>query len=178
MTEQTLAVLLHAIALVETGGRAHVVGQAGERGAFQMTPAVVASAGGYSERHAAKELRRIEAVMLHANIDPSPYNLALAWNAGVGAVVRGRAPESSYDYAQRVRNTYLALLPDPTAPRIGKTPTRPQLGLQRESAREEGSPQHGTGSGSSFSLASHSASARGPEPVEARGGGTFFVLLP
>ena len=35
-------------------------------------------------------------------LEPSPYNVALAWNAGLGATVRGRAPRSSHVYASRV----------------------------------------------------------------------------
>lgn len=32
------------------------------------------------------------------------YNVALAWNAGLGAVVRGRVPASTHRYAERARN--------------------------------------------------------------------------
>lgn len=137
MTDQALALLLHAIALVETGGRAHLVGRHGERGAFQMTPAVVAEVGGYGEREAARHVRRIVVALEHANAPTDPFHVALAWNAGIGAVQRGRAPVESYRYAARVRNTY-----------------------------------------ESLSLASTSASARRPEPANARGGGTFFILFP
>lgn len=44
---------------------------------------------------------------LHNNIEnPSPYRLALAWNAGLTAVNRGNLIESHFDYAERVRNIY------------------------------------------------------------------------
>lgn len=39
-----------------------------------------------------------------AGIDPSSYNIALAWNCGLGAVKSGRIPAVSYYYAERVQN--------------------------------------------------------------------------
>lgn len=115
-----MAILLQAVSLVETGGNPHAVGRAGERGEFQMTPAVVAEVGGYGRREAEAQMRRLARLLEHAGIDPQPFNLALAWNAGIGAVKRGRAPASSYDYAVRVRNCYEAL--------VGIPPPRPDAG--------------------------------------------------
>lgn len=37
-------------------------------------------------------------------IDPNPFNIALAWNCGLGAVKSGRIPAVSYGYAERVQN--------------------------------------------------------------------------
>jgi hypothetical protein len=37
-------------------------------------------------------------------LEASVYNVALAWNAGLYATVRGRAPRRSHDYAVRVGN--------------------------------------------------------------------------
>lgn len=34
----------------------------------------------------------------------TPYTIALAWNAGVTATVRGRVPHASRDYAARVES--------------------------------------------------------------------------
>lgn len=39
-----------------------------------------------------------------AGIDPNPYNIALAWNSGLTAVVSGRVPTSTYRYAEQVSN--------------------------------------------------------------------------
>jgi hypothetical protein len=39
-----------------------------------------------------------------AGVDPSPFNIAMAWNTGVNNVIRGRAPSVSYNYAERVVN--------------------------------------------------------------------------
>lgn len=46
----------------------------------------------------------IKAGLTRAGLTPSTYNIALAWNAGVSAVVRNRAPSASHDYARRVSN--------------------------------------------------------------------------
>jgi hypothetical protein len=37
-------------------------------------------------------------------IEATPYTIALAWNAGIGAVVKGRAPRAARDYAERAAN--------------------------------------------------------------------------
>ncbi|MFA7266035.1 MAG: lytic transglycosylase domain-containing protein [Candidatus Nanopelagicales bacterium] len=102
MSAQVLSVFLRAVALVESADNAHAVGAAGERGRFQITPAVAAVCGGYGDPSAVRWERQLERELLAAGIDPLPFNVALAWNAGPGAVKRGTVPESSYDYARRV----------------------------------------------------------------------------
>ena len=42
-------------------------------------------------------------------LEATVYNIALAWNAGIGAVVSGRVPAVSRDYASRVENIALEL---------------------------------------------------------------------
>lgn len=37
-------------------------------------------------------------------VEATPYNIALAWNCGLSAVLSGRAPRVSHDYAQRAVN--------------------------------------------------------------------------
>ena len=39
-----------------------------------------------------------------AGIDPNGYNIALAWNCGITAVINGRVPMQTYSYADRVNN--------------------------------------------------------------------------
>jgi hypothetical protein len=102
MSAELLSLFLRAVALVESADNPHAVGAAGERGRFQMTPAVVATCGGYGEKEAARWSRQIERELVAVGIDPLPFNIALAWNAGTGAVKRGKAPEISYGYASRV----------------------------------------------------------------------------
>ena len=42
--------------------------------------------------------------LVHAGLEPSTFNIALAWNAGLTAVIRGRAPAASWNYATRADN--------------------------------------------------------------------------
>jgi hypothetical protein len=42
-------------------------------------------------------------------IDATPYNIALAWNAGLDRVVNGRAPASAQEYASQVSNMVQSL---------------------------------------------------------------------
>jgi hypothetical protein len=37
-------------------------------------------------------------------VEVTPYNVALVWNAGLGATVRGELSPANHDYAQRVAN--------------------------------------------------------------------------
>jgi len=106
MNAQALALFLKAVSMVETGGDPRAVGRHGERGEFAMTPAVVASCGGFGEHEAEKYARWLERQLVVAGVSPQPFNLALAWNAGAGAVLASRAPAASYDYALRVRNLF------------------------------------------------------------------------
>jgi hypothetical protein len=57
----------------------------------------------------------IEAQLKANGLNPSPYNVALAWNAGVNAVIRGNAPAVAHDYATRVLNI-ASTIPDYKAP--------------------------------------------------------------
>lgn len=53
---------------------------------------------------AVKHYEWIKRGLVDAGIAPTPFNIALAWNSGLGAVQRGRVPTVSYGYAQRVAN--------------------------------------------------------------------------
>jgi hypothetical protein len=44
--------------------------------------------------------RRLE----EAGLPASAYNIALAWNGGLSAAVRGRSPRAAHRYAQRAAN--------------------------------------------------------------------------
>lgn len=46
----------------------------------------------------------IKRQLADAGVEPSAFNIALAWNCGVNAVISGRAPTVSYRYAERVTN--------------------------------------------------------------------------
>lgn len=102
MSSHILSLFLQAVAIVESGNNPHVVGAVGERGRFQMAPLVAASCGGYGEREAARWERHLERELVAMGVEPLPFNVALAWNAGPTKVRAGRVPLSSYDYARRV----------------------------------------------------------------------------
>lgn len=42
-------------------------------------------------------------------VPASAYNIALAWNGGLSAAVRGKAPRAAHYYAQRATNLVAAL---------------------------------------------------------------------
>lgn len=104
MTALALALFLHAISAVESGGNSRAIGAAGERGEYQMTPAAVAEFGGCDTAAATRKVRAIEARLVAAKIEPTPFNCAMAWNGGTGAVIRGRIQPRVWAYAGRVGN--------------------------------------------------------------------------
>ncbi len=53
----------------------------------------------------------------------TPYNIALAWNGGLGAVISGRSPRIAHDYAQRAVN--LAASYDTSRPQTPPAPPVP-----------------------------------------------------
>lgn len=106
--------LVDAIATVEnTPGR----GKHGERSPWQFTYAVWALHTSVSFSYAdvgsvlaRAEQRRVaisHAQFIATSIDnPTPYRIALAWNAGIAAVLHNRFTDASAEYAKRVRNVY------------------------------------------------------------------------
>jgi len=42
--------------------------------------------------------------LVRAGMAPTPYNIALAWNGGLTATIRGRTSAASHRYAERVAN--------------------------------------------------------------------------
>lgn len=106
--------LADAIATVEnTPGR----GKHGERSPWQFTHAVWALHSGMSFSYAdvesvqaRAEQRRVaiaHAQYIATSIDnPTPYRIALAWNAGIAAVLHNTFSDASVGYAKRVRNVY------------------------------------------------------------------------
>lgn len=65
----------------------------------------------------------LKANLERAGVDATPFNIAMAWNSGVNNVIKGRAPNVSYNYAQRVVNLVLTFKeqqrsqPAPVTPR-------------------------------------------------------------
>lgn len=57
-----------------------------------------------ADRVAVKHYEWISAGLARNGLLVTPYNIALAWNGGLDATVKGRAPTSSKAYAARVTN--------------------------------------------------------------------------
>jgi hypothetical protein len=117
----TTNAMLCGIRVVETQDQPHPPrGKLGERGPYQFRRSTwrmhTSSSFDLAEnREVANTIARrhyvwIEATLRANGIEPSPYNVALAWNAGVNAVIRRRAPAASHDYATRVLNVACTIL--------------------------------------------------------------------
>lgn len=105
---------LEAIHQLENPRNLSRPGPAGELGAYQFRPstwklhtdvpfrrAVERPMSDFvAGRHYEWLSRRLEAAGLRA----SPYNIALAWNGGITAAVRGRSSRAAHDYAARAAN--------------------------------------------------------------------------
>lgn len=109
--------LLDCIAQVENWD-GHSAGAAGEWGEFQMRPEVwqhcrgalrktMKQATPSEHRTAAREELLFRMATLEINhVKATPYSAALAWTAGVAAVVNQTAREEKRAYAKRVVNLY------------------------------------------------------------------------
>lgn len=105
---------LQAINWVENPRNSTRVGPRGELGPYQFR---IATWRMYTRRPFAQAVQREvadEVAVKHyewlkrglesSGIEPTPFNIALAWNAGLDQVVNGRPPASAYAYAQQVNN--------------------------------------------------------------------------
>jgi len=124
--------VLCGIRIVETQDQLHPPrGKLGERGPYQFRRSTwrmhTSSSFELAENRevantvAKRHYAWIEDQLRTNGIESSPYNVALAWNAGVNAVIRGTAPAVAYDYATRVVNVANALPPE--APKLEKAVT-------------------------------------------------------
>jgi hypothetical protein len=105
---------LQAINWVENPFNRPQPGASGELGAYQFRastwrmhtkrPFAQAIDRRCSDEVAVLHYEWIRATLLRAGIEPTVYNIAVAWNAGTGAVVRSQIPPSTRDYATRVNN--------------------------------------------------------------------------
>ena len=105
---------LEAIHCVENPKNSPLAGSFGELGAYQFRPTTwqMHSTRPFSEaldrqrsdEVAVRHYEWIKAALERAGIEPTVYNIALAWNAGIASVVNRRVPASSRDYASRVTN--------------------------------------------------------------------------
>ncbi|MBI2513430.1 MAG: hypothetical protein HYV96_15760 [Opitutae bacterium] len=105
---------LRAINWVENPTNHTRPGSRGELGPYQFlpqtwrlhtrTPFRNAVLREHADAVAVKHYEWIKDGLTDAGIDPNPFNIALAWNCGLGAVKSGRVPAVSYVYAERVQN--------------------------------------------------------------------------
>ena len=105
---------LEAIHQVENPRDLQRAGPAGELGAYQFRRATwqMHTARPFdealdrqaSDEVAARHFEWLRRGLVRGGCEPTIYNIALAWNAGLGAVLRQRAPARSHFYAERVVN--------------------------------------------------------------------------
>lgn len=129
---------LRAINWVENPTNQTHVGRFGELGPYQFRPATwrmhtdkpfrLAIERSVADEIAVKHYEWIKRTFEQAGVEPSVFNIAMAWNCGVDAVLSGRAPGVSYNYAERVANLVQTL----------KQRTQPALAEEsRSSGRRE-----------------------------------------
>lgn len=124
---------LRAINWVENPTNQTHVGRFGELGPYQFRPATwrmhtdkpfrQAIDRTVADEVAVKHYEWIKRTFEQAGVEPSVFNIAMAWNCGVDAVLSGRAPSVSYNYAERVSNL-VATLKERTQPAVAAE-TRP-----------------------------------------------------
>lgn len=89
-------------------------GRHGELGAYQFRPSTWrmhtttpfhrAIERPQSDIVAVKHYEWLKSGLERAGVGATPYNIALAWNGGLEAVIRGRAPRAAHAYAERAVN--------------------------------------------------------------------------
>jgi hypothetical protein len=105
---------LEAIHQVENPRDLKRAGPDGELGAYQFRretwqmhtarPFYEALDRQASDEVAARHFEWLRHGLVRGGCEPTTYNIALAWNAGLSAVLRQRAPARSHFYAERVVN--------------------------------------------------------------------------
>ncbi len=106
--------ILQAIHWVENPRNVTRPGPRGELGPYQFreitwrmhtkAPFRRALERAYAEEIAVRHYEWIVRGLARNGLEVTPYNVALAWNSGLSATVRGRSPASAHRYAARVSN--------------------------------------------------------------------------
>ena len=102
---------LEAIHQLENPTDSHKPGPCGELGAYQFRAAVWhkytrapfsrALDRSTSDQIAVLHYEWLKSELIKAGFEPTAYNIALAWNGGVGAETKNTSPDCARDYAQR-----------------------------------------------------------------------------
>lgn len=105
---------LRAINWVENPTNQTAVGRFGELGPYQFRPATwrmhtdkpfrLAVQRSVADEVAIKHYEWIKRTLEQHGVEASVFNIAMAWNCGVDAVLSGRVPDVTYHYAERVTN--------------------------------------------------------------------------
>jgi hypothetical protein len=105
---------LEAIHKLENPKNSPRPGRHGELGAYQFRsttwrmhtgiPFQEALDRGTSDAVAVKHYEWLKRGLESAQVPATPYNIALAWNGGLSAVIAGKSPSQAHDYARRAAN--------------------------------------------------------------------------
>ncbi len=105
---------LEAIHWIENPRNSPRPGPYGELGAYQFreatwrmhtaVPFARALDRGASDDVAIRHYEWLKQGLVRNGLEATPYNIALAWNGGLSATVRGTVPFAARDYAERVLN--------------------------------------------------------------------------
>jgi len=106
--------VLEAIHWVENPSNTTRPGRFGELGPYQFReltwrmhtkkPFALANDRQHADVVAVRHYEWLRRGLEAAGLEATSYNIALAWNSGLAAVVRGRAPGAAHEYAVRVAN--------------------------------------------------------------------------
>ncbi len=106
--------VLEAIHMVENPHDVRRPGRHGELGAYQFrqetwrmhsqAPFAQALDRSASDAVAIQHFEWISRSFTRAGVSVTAYNVALAWNGGLQAAIKGRVPAATRDYAERVNN--------------------------------------------------------------------------
>ena len=105
---------LRAINMVENPTNQTGYGSRGELGPYQFRsstwrmytskPFRLANDRALADQVAVQHYEWIKEHLAASGIDANSYNIALAWNCGINAVISGHIPMQTYYYAERVNN--------------------------------------------------------------------------
>jgi hypothetical protein len=111
---QSRSATLEAIHCLENPTDSTAPGRCGELGPYQFreatwhkysqAPFAYALNRRASDKVAIRHYEWLKEQIESRGIPASSYNIALAWNGGLGAVLRDRCPQAARDYAQRASN--------------------------------------------------------------------------
>jgi hypothetical protein len=105
---------LRAINWVENPTNQTRMGRYGELGPYQFRPATwrmhtskpfnLATQRAAADEVAVRHYEWIKRNLEQAGVKADSFNIAMSWNCGLDAVLSGRAPSASFNYARRVSN--------------------------------------------------------------------------